>query len=215
MDFLELMQTRYTTKYYDAEKKIAPEILDKIIECARLTPTAVNIQSTKLFLMTDKEGKAKVRPAFPDFNVRRFDDCAAALVLCGRTEISEELRELIVKAEIEDKRFWEDDVIASRRAGLINYPQSRAKLDGIEAWTCKQAYITMATILYAAAAYGVDSTPIEGVDIRKIDELLKLREQGLCAVGLVLLGYRAENDSNTLIKRPKSRLKTEDILIRL
>ncbi len=57
--------------------------------------------------------------------------------------------------------------------------------------------------------HGHCSTCLEGVDFKKVDEILGLREKGLTAVVLLSLGYRNPNDGNAM--RPKSRLATEEI----
>ncbi len=212
MDFLDLMKNRYTTKYYDEDKKIPQDLMDKILECYRLTPTAVNIQSTHAFLITDKVGKGKIRDAVPDFNLQRFDTCSAVIILCARDEISASELRRVAEKEASDGRFKTQQEITARAEHCRGYVESRRNFDGIESWTGKQAYLAMATILYAAASYGIDSTPIEGVDTRKVDELLGLDSGHLRTQAMVLLGYRSSKDSNTLDKRPKSRLKLSDIM---
>ncbi len=42
--FLEISKNRYTTKHYDQDKKISQKDIDTLLEIARLTPSAVNIQ---------------------------------------------------------------------------------------------------------------------------------------------------------------------------
>lgn len=57
MDFLELMRNRYTTKYYDPEKRISEDKLERILECLRLTPSSVNMQGWRFYLL-DKQSKS-------------------------------------------------------------------------------------------------------------------------------------------------------------
>ena len=57
-------------------------------------------------------------------------------------------------------------------------------------WATKQAYIGLGTALVAAAELNVDSTPMEGFDQVRFDEVLGLREKGLRSVVLLALGYR-------------------------
>lgn len=71
----------------------------------------------------------------------------------------------------------------------------------------------MGFLLAAAAEKGIDSTPIEGLDTAKLDEILGLREKGMRSVAVVTLGYRSPNDGNA--QRPKSRLALERIVTRL
>ena len=46
MDLLELLQTRYTTKHYDASKKVDEALMDKIMECV---PQLTISHTTSLF----------------------------------------------------------------------------------------------------------------------------------------------------------------------
>lgn len=84
---------------------------------------------------------------------------------------------------------------------------------GSYAWTARQSYIAMGFLLAAAAEKGIDSTPIEGLDTAKLDEILGLREKGMRSVAVVTLGYRSPNDGNA--QRPKSRLALDRIVTRL
>mgnify|MGYP002624938403 CR=1 FL=1 len=208
MDFLELMRTRYTTKYYDASRTIPDEKLEAILECLRLTPTAVNIQSTVALVARTPEAKAKMRPGIKDFNLQRFDAAPVALLLCGRCRISDEFIDTLVSQERADGRLPTAEVVAERRVGMRATADAHSAEGptGLEAWTGKQAYIALGTVMYAAKAQGIDSTALEGIDHARMDEIFNLRDEGLCAQVGVLLGYHAETDSNTLEKRPKSRL---------
>lgn len=212
MDFLTLMQTRYTTKHYDPNRPLAPAILDKILECVRLTPSAVNIQSTRVLVLSTREGKARLRPAVPDFNRGRYDDCAAVLVLCARPRIAAEDAAAVARQELADGRLTGEAEVDEAAAAKAGYAGWRFKnVESCETWTGKQAYLCLATALYAAAAYGVDSTPIEGVDLTAVDKIFGLRDRNLCAQALVLLGYRSPEDGNVPARRPKSRLSADVI----
>lgn len=76
-------------------------------------------------------------------------------------------------------------------------------------WADKQAYIGLGTALIAAAAAKVDSTPMEGFDAQKFDEVLGLSEKGLHASVILSLGYR-DADNDYLASMPKVRLAIDD-----
>ncbi len=213
MDFLELMRNRYTTKYYDPEKRISEDKLERILECLRLTPSSVNMQGWRFYLL-DKQSKSQLRPAIPDFNVQRFDTCDKVLVLCAKTDIDYEWTLKVATKQYEDGRFGKDKIEATAK-GCLNFAQQHRETDGIFNWTARQTYIAMATVLYACAAEGIDTTAIEGADFNKVNEIMKLAEQGVQATSLILLGYRSEKDSNTLDKRPKSRLNSDEVIIKI
>ena len=68
----------------------------------------------------------------------------------------------------------------------------------------RQAYIGLGTALIAAAAEGVDATPMEGFDPAALDEILGLRAKGLRSVIILPLGYR-EEDKDWLVNLKKVR----------
>lgn len=211
MDFLKLMQTRYTTKYYNPDKKIPQDIFAKILECARLAPSAVNIQPWKFIVLDSQETRQKLLEAVPDFNQQRYLGADKVVLLCARNKIDASHIEALTKKMVIDGRCNEERAAIDVEHSA-SYAKGREAIESTIAWTGKQIYIALTTFLYAAASYGVDSTPIEGIDIKKIDKLLNLEEKGLNCMCAVFLGYRADNDSNTLDKRAKTRLTLEDIV---
>lgn len=213
MDFLKLMQERYTTKHYNSSKKIPDEILDKILECLRLSPSSINLQPWHFYLTRSAAGKARIRGAMADFNYGRFDECDSVLILCSMNRVSPEFARLVAQTEVDEKRLAPEKL--EERIGYIQKTcEFKDKLETLRVWSAKQIYIAMATVLYAAAAYGVDSTPVEGLNCRMVDEALGLEAQGLHCEAAIYLGLRADNDTNAPERRPKSRLALDRILSR-
>ena len=216
MDFLELMQKRYTTKYYDSSKKILQQDIDKILECVRLAPSSVNYQPWHFYVAGDEKSKAKIRDCILDFNFPRFDNCSHVIVICGKTVVNDEHFEKVLVKEEQDGRLSDPEVKKAQDKSRRYFTNLHADSEkDMAAWSGKQCYIALATILYAAASMGIDSTAVEGFDSKKADELLGLKDKGLTCHCLVCLGYRDSNDSNLILKRPKSRLNKEDILTNL
>ena len=60
MDFLELAKERYSVRKMKSEK-IEQEDLDKILEAARLSPTAKNMQRERLLVVNTEEGIEKIK----------------------------------------------------------------------------------------------------------------------------------------------------------
>ncbi len=61
MDFKELLKERYAVKHYDNKEKIDDKVLNDILECAVLTPSAVNMQPWAFFLVKTSVGKEKLK----------------------------------------------------------------------------------------------------------------------------------------------------------
>ena len=54
MDFLELAKARYSCRSY-TEQKVERDKIDKILEAARVAPTAVNYQPQRILVIQDEE----------------------------------------------------------------------------------------------------------------------------------------------------------------
>lgn len=214
MDFLELLQTRYTTKHYDASRKVDDATLQKILECTRLTPTSVNSQPYHFYVLTG-EAKNKLRDGIKDFNQQRYDGASHAIVIASKKSIDEPHLKMVLEAEEKDGRLPNAELVAAQDKSRHFFSNLHMEKGDFQAWTCKQAYIAFGTLVYAAAAYGVDSTALEGIDYAKCDEIMGLADKNEATAVIVLLGYRDPNDSNRLSERPKSRLSLEQLVTHL
>ena len=58
MDFIEIAKKRYSVRSYK-DKKVEEEKLQKILEAARVAPTAANLQPVRLIAVQGREGLAK------------------------------------------------------------------------------------------------------------------------------------------------------------
>ena len=199
MSLLDVARTRYTTKHYDPAKRISDADFADLLEVLRLAPTSVNAQATRYFVADNAAAKEKILPAILDFNRPRVTESSHTIVFA-------------VKGPITDADF--EEVLAKEEAdGRFPNAGAKAAPGGSYAWTARQSYIAMGFLLAAAAEKGIDSTPIEGLDTAKLDEILGLREKGMRSVAVVTLGYRSPNDGNA--QRPKSRLALDRIVTRL
>lgn len=210
MEFLKLLQQRYTTKHYDSSRVVPDEVVKQILDCVRLTPTSVNSQPYHFYVLTG-ETKKKVRDAVMDFNQQRYDAASHAIVISSKKVIDEEHLAKVLAQEDADGRLPNAEIKAATDKSRHYFCNLHVQKGDFAAWTGKQAYISFATMVYAAAAYGVDSTALEGIDFAKVDELLDLDAKKETCQLIVLLGYRDANDSNTLDRRAKSRLSVDTI----
>lgn len=59
MDFLELMKERYSCRSF-SDKKVEKEKIEKILEAAKVAPTARNFQPQRILVLTEKEVLGKL-----------------------------------------------------------------------------------------------------------------------------------------------------------
>jgi nitroreductase / dihydropteridine reductase len=83
-------------------------------------------------------------------------------------------------------------------------------LKDVQHWMDKQVYLNVGQFLLGAATLGIDATPMEGIEVKVLDEEFDLRERGYTSLVVVTLGYRSAEDFNANL--PKSRLPFSEIL---
>lgn len=71
-DFLKLVAARQSDRAYDATREVEPEKLERILEAARLAPSACNAQPWKFVVVTDKELSVKVGKAAAGLGMNKF-----------------------------------------------------------------------------------------------------------------------------------------------
>lgn len=79
MEFLELAKSRYAVRKYQ-DKKVEEEKLQKILEAARVAPTAANRQPQRLIVIQSEEGLNKLKKA------ANLYGAPLAIIVCGDKE---------------------------------------------------------------------------------------------------------------------------------
>lgn len=210
MDILELMRTRYTTKHYDPSRRVNDQDMDTLLEVLRLSPSSTNIQPWKFYVIDTPEMKEKIMPAVKDFNFERMQ-APQLIIFTVPTCFCEEFFEELYRQEEADGRYtgWK----SPERPDVIRLTYSH-KFDndpeGLFRYASNQAFIALGCVTVAAAAIGVDSTILGGLDFDKLDEILGFKAKNERSVVGIALGYRADNDSNA--SRPKSRLPRKRVI---
>lgn len=71
-DFLKLVASRQSDRTFDSSKEVEPEKLERILEAARLSPSACNAQPWKFVAVTDKELAVEVGKAAAGLGMNKF-----------------------------------------------------------------------------------------------------------------------------------------------
>ena len=217
MDALITSKTRYTTKAYDANKKISTEQFERLLEVLRFAPSSINIQPWHFIIADHDAAKQKIATALIDqyaYNAPKVTDSSHTLVFCTHADITEAHLTQLLEQDDQSGRFKDDAAKQAQkntRIGYIDYYR-HAKGD-ITRWAENQTFIALGHLLLAAGLEGIDATPIGGFNEQLLDQALGLTEKGLIPSVIVTLGYRSEQDFNA--KLPKSRLNPELIFSKL
>jgi len=206
MELIEKLNWRYASKAMNG-KKVAQDKIDTIIEAASLAPTSSGLQPFEIFVITNPEIKAKIRPIA--WNQSVITDCSHLLVFAAwdtyTADRINKMFDLTNSIRGTKNEGWEN----YRQMLLNSYPQKDAEENFNHA--AKQAYIAFSQAIAAAAFEGVDSTPLEGFDPEALDEILNLREKGLRSCVMLPLGYR-DTEKDWLVNLTKVRKSKEDLV---
>ncbi|GAB3478350.1 NAD(P)H-dependent oxidoreductase [Marinomonas epiphytica] len=206
-NLLSSLNWRYATKKMDNTKVVPQEKLDNILEAIRLTATSSGLQPYEVLVVSNDEIRQQIVPHA--WNQQQITDCSHLLVFAAWDNYTEERINHMFDL-VNDVRGFKNEGWENYRQMILGiYPQRDAEVNYQHA--ARQAYIGLGTALIAAAEEGVDSTPMEGFDPEKVDEILGLKEKGLRSVILLPLGYRAD-EGDWLVNLQKVRRPKEDFI---
>lgn len=212
MNIQQMINHRYATKAFDASKKIPAAQFDVIKAALKGSPSSVNIQPWHFVIADTEAGKdriVKATESFP-FNVAKVKDASHVVVFATKLHADDAFLAEILEQEDEDGRYAKPEFKQGgddARRTFLGIHRNQWK-DEAE-WLERQVHINLGFTLMAAAALGIDSVPMEGVDMAALDKEFGLTEKGYKAVAVVSFGYRKADDFNAAL--PKSRLKDEVI----
>ena len=203
------LEWRYATKRMNGQA-IQQEKIDNILEAIRLAPSSYGLTPYRVLVITDLELRKKIQPTA--YMQPQIVEGSHLLVFAVQADITEKdvddymnlvstTRGMPVSALADFKKYIMGTVNSLDQAGKIN-------------WAARQAYIALGSGIAAAALEEVDSTPMEGFDPAKLDEVLDLKAKGLKSVVMLALGYRdMVNDPSAGYK--KVRRFAKDLFIQM
>ena len=184
----EKLNWRYATKKMDPAKAVPQDKVNRILEAANLAPTSSGLQPFEIIVVTNPEVKAQLSAAA--YGQSQIVDGSHVLVFAAWDNYTADRIDAVV-ANLEAERGGKSDAVTGYYDNLkAQYLPRTAEVNYEHA--ARQAYIAFGLALTAAAFEAVDSTPMEGFDPAKVDEILGLREKGLRSVTIMPLGYRAD-----------------------
>lgn len=208
-NLIDSLQWRYAAKKLNPERPVPQALVDGIVEAARLAPTSSGLQPFEIISVTNPEVRAKIREIA--WNQAQVTDGSHLLVFAAWDNYTADRINHIFDLTNEVRGFKNEGWENYRQMLLNSYPQRDA--DTNYAHAARQTYIAVGVALLAAADAKVDSTPMEGFDPAKLDEILGLRERGLRSVVIMPLGYRQEEGDWLVnlakVRRPLSQFLTE------
>lgn len=196
MNFLDLAESRYSTKKYNSNEKITDEKIQQLKKILWLSPSSINSQPWQFIFVSDKKTKQELA-GVSFFNEQKINEAS----------------HLVVFSVIDNLEKFEDQIRQNLPEGAVGYyskflkPLPEAE---IKSWLKHQVYLSLGFFLSACASLEIDSTPMEGIDGKAYDKVLKL--ENYRSLFAVAIGHRNPEDTNQPSVKPKSRLPFESII---
>ncbi|MCP4325846.1 MAG: NAD(P)H-dependent oxidoreductase [Alteromonadales bacterium] len=207
------LATRYTSKQYDASKKVAKEDLQTLYEAMRLSPSSINSQPWKFIVIESDAAKKRMVETFTNkfqFNEKHIMACSHVILFAHNPHYTRADYEKVVDKGITDKRT-KPEAKEQAFASFIFAELNTDEQGNTANWTKSQVYLALGNTLHTLARLKIDSTTMEGIDSELVGEIFADELAGFeCHVALAI-GYHDQiNDFNKPL--PKSRLASEDVL---
>lgn len=208
MDIISVAEKRYSTKVFDASKKLTAQEVSNLKTLLQLSPSSTNIQPWHFIVAGTDAGKARIAKATSGtytFNEHKILDASHVVVFCRKTELDDSWLQRVVDQEDADGRFANAEAKAANNQGRVFFANiHRKELHDDAQWMAKQVYLNVGNFLLGVAAMGLDAVPIEGADFALLDAEFNLPAQGYTSLVIVAVGHHSADDFNAAL--PKSRL---------
>jgi nitroreductase len=202
MDIVEILKWRYATKKFDSTKKLSPAKINVLKEAFNLTATSYGLQPLKLLVIENQEIKDSL--VEHSWGQKQVSNASHVLVICIYTSIDATYIKKYYK-RVKELRNTPDEILSKFENFLIE-DFSKKSDEEVSLWATKQAYIAIGNLLTVCAIEKIDSCPMEGFISDEYDKLLDLAKIGLKSVLVMPVGYRAEDDIFSDMKKVRKQV---------
>ena len=205
---IDSLKWRYACKKFDETKILSEDKIDILSEAFNLTATSFGLQPIKMLIVKNKELQKQLMTH--SFNQQQLSTASHVLVLCIQDYFT--LEDIDNYFDLEKEiRGTSEDIIEKYRKQLKGIFSNKSTIEKQES-AINQAYIALGNLMTVCAIEKIDACPMEGFNAQKFDEVLDLKEDSLKSVLVLPVGYRADDDFMSTLK--KVRKPVENTVIR-
>ena len=209
MDTIQQLKWRYAAKKFDSDKKLSKDKLHTLKEAFNLTATSFGLQTIRLIIIEDRDLRASL--VKPSYGQNQVVDASHLLIICIQDHIHDD-HIIDHYNNIKRIRATSDDILDPYKKNLIDMMKNMS-VEEQQRWSKNQAYIALGNLMTVCAIEGIDSCPMEGFLPEEFDAILELDKMKLKSVLLLPVGYRADDDMFSDLK--KVRKSIDDAIIEL
>ncbi|MFB5605742.1 MAG: nitroreductase family protein, partial [Nitrosarchaeum sp.] len=180
MDTFDAIKNRRSIKSFK-NHQITKDEINQILEAAILSPTSYNIQNWRFVIVTKQDLKDQLCSL--SYGQRQVAEASLVIILCAD-----------LKSWAKDtERYWKNIPEEPRKSlvkGITRAYTGNPTLEKDQA--IRSCGIAAQTIMLAAQSMGYDSCPMEGFDYGKVSKLIKLPDDHIVTM-MVVIGKKAKD----------------------
>ena len=173
---IEAFNSRHACKEFNPEKKISDQDFAFILEAGRLSPSSFGFEPWK-FLVTQNQDLREKLKEHTWGGKKQIPTASHLLVILARKSYFMKYDSQYMKEFMKNVKQLSDEAIRTKTGYIENFQKNDFKLleseRAIFDWACRQTYISLGNMMTAAALIGIDSCPMEGFNIEKINVVLE------------------------------------------
>ena len=199
---IDALKWRYATKKFDHTRMLPESKIAVVKNAFNLTATSFGLQPVRLVVVSDKEKQEALVPL--SMNQKQVADASHILIFCIEKQVDEHYVADYFDT-VKEIRNTPEEIIKPFKNYLLDHFKNASSADN-DLWASKQAYLAMGNLLTVCAIEEIDACPMEGFSPEGYDEFLGLTARGLQSVLVMPIGYRAEDDMFSTMKKVRKSL---------
>lgn len=205
MSILHKLQWCYNTEKFNPQKIVSEEDITELLKAMNLSASSFGLQPYQFIVIHNKKLQAELRKISHD--QAKLTEASHIMIIAAKTKLDLSFIDRYIQ-NITSVREYDLEALSEfkERVLQINSKDQREQ----QRWAEQQCYITLGTLLIAAADLKIDTCVIEEYLPEAYDKILELDTKGLHTTVVVAIGYRSHED--TLQHAKKSRRNLDDIV---
>lgn len=207
MDFKDVIYLRRSVNFFDPEKPVSDELLQKMVETAANSPSSFNLQPWNLMVLKDKESKEKLMKLA--WNQPKVAQAPVVLIVLADRDgwkeshptLERNFQEMVKAGSMTtDQRSW----FLGATKSLYGDNEERR-----QAFANKNTGFFAMSLMLAAKDLGIDTHPMDGFDLEAVRKSFNIPDNYWIPL-LIAVGYFQKGKE---LLPPKWRKTFDEIVV--
>lgn len=197
-ELVELQEWRCSVKKFDSNKKIPEDAWTALERSLVLSPSSFGLQPWKFAVVANPEIRKELLPF--SWNQTQVTEASHMVVFLYLNKMDDTYVQRYVDSIVRTREVKPESVEAYKNV-MLSFLKNLHNSGTYAEWARKQSYIALGNFMTSAAALGIDTCPMEGIDPAKYDDVLGLKGTDYSTLVVCVAGYRHVEDKYSKLKK--------------